>query len=133
MMAVDVPTVEEILQRFPALTDQSVLVSALLEEASKQVDERWRTEDQKIAIMYLTAHLVTVEVESGGGTGGSGVSMDTIASESIGSFSISYANKSSQGTKSSADDLMSTIYGRRYAAYRRANFGGVIVAGGDDV
>lgn len=134
-MAVDAPTLEEVLTRFPSLEANAELVEAILPEAIAQVDERWRTEDQKIAIQYLVAHMVTVEVNAGGGADGEGVvavGQGPITGESFGSMSVSYADGSggvsSAGLTGSEAVFASTIYGRRFADLRRKNLGGVVVA-----
>lgn len=138
-MAVDAPTVDEVLTRFPALEANAELVEAVLPEAIAQVDERWRQQDQKIAIQYLVAHMVTVEVDAGGGAdGGTGsgvaVGQGPISSESFGSgMSVSYGNGGSggagvDGLSASEIALASTIYGRRFANLRRQNFPRVVVA-----
>lgn len=137
-MAVDAPTVNEILTRFPSLEANAELVEMVLPEAIAQVDTRWRKEDQKIAIQYLVAHMVTVEVDAGGGVdGGTGsgvvVGQGPIASESFGSgLSVSYGNGGSggagtEGLSASEAALASTVYGRRFADLRRKNFPRVVV------
>lgn len=119
-MAVIVPTVEEVLARFPSLEASEELVAACLEEAIEQVDDRWREVDTKRAIMYLTAHLAQVELDGGIDSGvGS-----NIASESMGPISVSYRD----GASSGSTDYSRTIYGQRFEELLRANFGGVLVA-----
>lgn len=125
-MAVDVPTVDDIFTRFPTLEAEEDLVAAILPEAIAQVDERWRTQDQKIAIMYLVAHMVTVEANAGGGADGAGVSVGNIASESLGPMSVSY--KDSGSAAGSVSDYQSTVYGKQFQALLRKNFPGIIVA-----
>lgn len=120
-MAVIVPTIDEVLARFPDLEGNDELVEACLEEAQESVDDRWREADTKRAIMYLTAHLVQTELDRGAGSGSAG----NIASESMGPMSVSYrdGNGSKDGT-----DYNTTIYGQRFYELLRANFGGVMIA-----
>lgn len=116
---VDVPTTDDIITRFPSLEGKEDLIDAILPEASAKVTDSWRVQDQKIAIMYLVAHMVTVE--------GDADSLPVI-SESLGPFSTSYAY--------STDDnpYFRTEYGRRWWGYAQANGagggGGILLVGG---
>lgn len=71
------------------------------------------------ATLYLTAHLLTLDIESGAGSigassdGGGG----EVVAESAGGVSASYK---SQTDKSKDVFYMSTAYGRRYVALRNA-------------
>lgn len=126
-MAVIVPTVEEIVTRFPAFDGQEELLEACLAEAVTQVDDRWVESDTKIAIMYLTAHLAQTEIDRGADSGGAGAG-GIIASESMGPMSVSYATPGASGGMFAGNDYATTIYGQRFAEKLRDNFGGVRVA-----
>lgn len=128
-MAVDAPTVDEVLARFPALEDEEELVTALLPEAIRQVNERWSQDDQKPAILYLVAHMVVTERDAGGGVDGGGVAAGDIASESLGPLSVSYRDTTSGANK--YGEYGSTIYGKRFLDIKRRNFGGPIVGAVD--
>lgn len=110
-MALDVPTLEQFLERFPEFEGQDEKITALIAEAQNSVDERWRTQDQRTAIQYLVAHMLQVENEQ--------IEGGAIASESFGgAISVSYARNTSVTV------LGTTVYGQRYLALARANVGG---------
>jgi len=71
------------------------------------------------AVLYLTAHLLTLDIESGAGsTGASSDGGDgEVVSESAGGVSASFK---SQADKGKDVFYMSTAYGRRYIALRNA-------------
>ena len=117
-MAVDMPTPEEFMARFPQFDGQDDQVEVALNEAARSVGETWIANDQKDAIMYLAAHLMTEEAQYDGSSGGG-----PIASESFGPISVSYASPSS------ANDgyLATTIYGKRFIRLRKRSFPGIAV------
>lgn len=71
------------------------------------------------AVLYLAAHLLTLDIESGSGsTGASSDGGDgEVTSESAGGVSASYK---SQAAKEKDVFYMSTVYGRRYVTLRNA-------------
>lgn len=113
-MAYVAPTVDDFLLKFSELSDtEDDVVQALLDEALRYVDTRWREADYQDAALYLAAHWASKNksAESGG----------EIASESFGPISVTYAR--SDGTK----HVDSTQYGRRFAELRRGNHAGPVV------
>lgn len=118
-LAAQVPTVLEFQTRFPVFEDNSdAQIQAVIDEAKRDVGDDWVVEDQKPAIMYLTAHLLTTEEGDRAASG-------EIASESFGPMSTTYR------ASSTTAQWMSTEYGRRYAQIRRRNVGhGIMVVGG---
>ena len=112
------PTVDQFRSRFPIFEDaEDELIEALLSEAASQIDTSWREADYQPAIMYLTAHLLATDNSSEGDSvefGGAGAG--TIASESFGALSVSYATKSGSNASNAAwaAEYETTEYGRRY-------------------
>lgn len=126
-------TLDDFRKRFPIFEEtEDDTISALIEEATGQIDTSWRSADYRPAIMYLTAHLTATDNSADtdaveiGAAGSSGA----IASESFGGMSISYASgggaSSQSGSLSSNDQYGTTEYGRRYLALLRKNVPAVL-------
>ena len=125
-MALNKPTVDEFVTRFPQFEGKEDLAQIIIDEASNQVSETWLEQDQKTAIMYLTAHLMTMQsqMEDNGGAGGGG----SIKSESFGPISVSYGDVGSNASSNEADAaLRSTSYGLEYIRLRNLNFPAIAV------
>lgn len=125
-MAYDAPTVAEFKTRFPAVAGSKSddTIQAYLDEATNTVDESWREQDYKIAIMYLAAHNMTLEdTAAAGGGGTSGV----VSSESFGGMSISYDN--SKGTDNAAANSQwgATFYGQQFYLLLKRNKPSIVV------
>jgi hypothetical protein len=121
MTAPTVPTAASIKLRFKEFADvDDPVIEFAIEEARTEVDDGW-TAQADIALVYLVAHYVASANQnaSSGGDGDGG----TIASESIGRLSITYA-RTAQSTSADATDKESTSYGRRYLEILAANFSG---------
>lgn len=125
----DPVTIEQFTKRFPIFADRETdQLAAVLAEANTQVDNRWEAKDYPIAIMYLMAHLLSLDASQETdavaiGPPGAG---QIVASESIGGMSVSYFNpgQNLRGVKPSFWD--STEYGRRFYRLLKANFGGPV-------
>lgn len=112
----EIPTAAEFEARFPSFDVATTIIDAVIAEAARSVGEGWEVEDQKPAILYLTAHMLTME---DGDVAGRGV----ISSESFGPMSTSYKVSDKGGYDA-------TEYGRRFANIRRRNVGSPVVVGG---
>lgn len=122
-MAYDVPTVDDVIARFPELaaTNEDVF-ELVLQEAQRRVDTSWLEGDYTTAIIYLTAHLASLAnqtAESGGDT-----SAQFITSESYGRISLSY---SAVNTAISSTGLQTTVYGQLFVGLVKRNFPAVLV------
>lgn len=117
-MAVTV-TVDDVIERIPALDGQDDQIELILPEALRCVGEDWDEDDAKLAVIYMTAHLLQAEEGASDGTG------QAISSESFGPMSVSYATPSEQ-----TSDYKSSEWGRRYLRLLRRNVAGVVVARG---
>jgi len=131
-LASEIPTVDEFVTRFPQFDGQDEVIEVVIPEAPRDVGDNWIVTDQKPAIMYLTAHLMTVEALALAG-GGGGAARGSIVAESFGPMSTSYANPNGSGGDSSmASSYMRTEYGKRYYQIARRNTPDVSVVGGDN-
>jgi hypothetical protein len=118
-MAYTAPTTDDFTARFPQFEDtDSDQIQAVLDEAINSVDTSWREVDYAPAILYLTAHLLTVENSSGAGGGSSS---GIIASESFGGMSISYDNSRSADDQAANSQYGSTSYGRSFYRLLKLN------------
>lgn len=112
-MPYTLPTADQFLDKFTEFEDaDDEVVTALIAEAARQVDESWIEDDYQTAILYLTAHYLQL---SGGAydTGG-------LQSFSLGAISVTYADFAKQ----KLGELDTTSYGQRFAKLRRQNRGG---------
>lgn len=115
-------TIEQFYERFPQFDNGSdEQVEAILAEAGTWVDATWNQTDADNAVMYLSAHMLSVEqANPDGGAAGA------VQSESFGPISVSYAVNQASGSDLSA--LKSTLYGQRYLALLNRNKRGPILA-----
>ncbi len=124
------PTPTELKARhtaFAAVADAIVL--AAIVDANRHVDSSWLVSDYKSAIMLLAAHMMVTEgALNPDGAAVQAVVSGPIQSESLGDASVSYAASNvSSGMSAEESELMSTVYGRRFAALRRANLGPAVM------
>jgi hypothetical protein len=121
-MAITQITVDDVLERFPQFEGREAEIELLIPEVYLWVDDRFPTNIQKYAALYLTAHWLTVETTAADEASSGGAS---IASESMGPFSITYAK--SQTTTGDMNGFRDTVYGRRFLTYCAGLFGGPVV------
>jgi hypothetical protein len=125
-MAYTTPTLGDFLIRFPVFSDSDPsIITALLAEATAQLDQSWREEDYAPAILYLTAHLLATDNSGEGEDIEIGGAQGAISSESFGGLSVSYASPSNNALSDSAQ-FGSTAYGRRFLVLLRNNRGGPV-------
>jgi hypothetical protein len=110
---VDTPTADEIIERFPQFDGKDEQIELLIPEAALYVSDRWCTDSQKLAIMYMVAHLLSSE-EAAVAAGGE------VQSES---FSLPGISESVTYRKDGSP-LASTIFGQRYLGLFKRCFGG---------
>lgn len=107
------PTAQQLKTRHPAFVDlDSDYVDAVIADAARLIDSTWFEADYQPAIMYLAAHMMTLEGNNDGDDKG------VVVSERIGDASASYA---APGAQSSVSDYQATSYGRRYLQLLRVN------------
>ncbi len=120
-VTVTIPTATSIKMRFSEFADVvDPLIEFAIEEARMEVGGNWKR-GYNLAIVYLTAHYIASAIAAAASGGGGG----DVASESIGRFSISYAQTANANAVH--DDLESTSYGRRFEELRDRNFGGPVI------
>lgn len=124
-MAYTPVVIQDFKDRFPTyaavMTDEQI--QSLLDEANGVVDDSWREQDYKPAILYYMAHSYLSERDADAGVGSSG----QIASESFGPMSRSYVTNTSSNRFD--QDYARTEWGRRFARLLRLNFPAVAIAG----
>ena len=122
-MSYDVPTVADFRARFPSFaTTSDEEIQIAIDDASDMVDETWLEKDFQKAILFLAAHYLTISsAEVAGAIGDE----QTIASESFGPISVSYA-KTETGS-GNGSSFATTGYGRRYLELLGLNFPAILV------
>lgn len=95
---------------FATTLDATIQIS--IDESAISVTERWgKYED--MGLYYLTAHLLTLSTNL---LTGDNSSMQTVAGQSVGSVSVSYANPALNNTSDAF--FGSTAYGQQYLIYK---------------
>jgi len=108
-MATTTPTNFKV--RFPEFNSvDDVRIELFIEDATATVNANCSNSD--LMITYLTAHLLTVGIQS---TDGDISTIKGTASESVGDVSVSYATSSGKPE----NDFYKTIYGQRYLDLRK--------------
>lgn len=133
-MAYTIPTAAEFKAAFPAFAAvPDAAIEQALSEATAYEDETW-PDQQTYAngLMLLAAHFLT---QQGLGTGAEAAAaaggMSTFQRAKSGTFEFDRGAKAaSAGGDPFYDDLMSTSYGRRWAALAKRLFSGPLVLGG---
>lgn len=99
--------------RFPEFSSiDDTIIQMLLDEAYIFIKDN---QYQDTLILYFTAHNLVVQQSQASGNNSS---ITTVASESVGSVSTSYATP--QSDNSSIAFYNSTSYGQKYLEYKRA-------------
>jgi hypothetical protein len=118
-MALDVPTADEFIERFPTFDGRDDLIEAMIAECVLgEVNENWLTKDQKRAIMYWVAHSITMEDNASDNSG-------QVRMEKTGDIMIQYDTGVQSGMTPS--NYNQTEYGRRFIELRKRNFPSVVV------
>lgn len=124
-MSYSVPLASEFKTRHPRFASlENCQIDAVIEEATRQVDETWTEGDYANAIMYLTAHMLIMEGALGGDDAPP-IDAGPLTGWSTGDASESYAQSRAGGD--SAGQYGATEYGQRFAALRRRNVGGPVI------
>lgn len=128
-MAYTPPTYAEFITRFPIFDDlikwPQAMVEAVIVEATNNIDNTWVEADYKPAIMYQTAHILSIDNAAEGQEPSVGP-QTYLSGESFSGMSMSYSKV--EGSLGSSEIWGSTSYGRRYLDLLRKNRGGPIVA-----
>ncbi len=124
-MPYTVPTAAQFKAKFPtfaAVADATIDLA--IGEANASVDTTWVEADYQPAIMYLAAHIMTIDgvVIAGAGLGdGAGIINAGLVSDmKVGDVAVKLAGPAG-GSSGSGSGLSSTGYGRRYLELLRRN------------
>lgn len=126
-MAYTTPTAAQFKARFPAFSavaDETV--DAFIAEANRNVDTSWLEADYQRAIMYLAAHLMTIEDVLGEAPDGFKFSGGVITSEKLGDAQTNYGN-TANASAAYPGDYGATVYGRQFATLLKLNQPAVLV------
>lgn len=139
-MAYTKPTAAEFKVRFPEFTPVAdATINAIIDEQEIQVGESWFEDDRRPALMYLVAHLLTIQGEPGrsieiaAGGSGSQTANGVLKSRKVGDVSVEYQNANERiGTGAGVNTVGKagyelTMYGRQFQTYLRRNFRTMIV------
>jgi len=125
-MPYTLPTLDQFRTKFPTFADVgNGTIQDAIEEASASVDTSWIEADYQPAILYLAAHLMTVNgalwSSLGAGVGGI-VGAGLVSEAKLGDAQVKLGSAgSSAGGGSSGSDLASTPYGLQYLRLLRRN------------
>lgn len=129
-MPYDAPTYAEFIARFPIFDNvlkwPQAMVELVIVEATNNIDTSWVETDYKNAIMYQTAHILSIDNAAEGQEPSVGP-QTFMSGESFAGMSMSYSQVQG-GTLGSSEIWGSTSYGRRYLDLLRKNKGGPVVA-----
>ena len=117
-------TPTELIARFPELSAESTpRLQLAIDDATLLVGTSFG-KFYEMALAYMSAHLFTMGKQS---STGNAASFKEVASESVGSVSVSYVT-SSDGSSGGPSDFSSTIYGQQFENLKkRACFGSVLI------
>lgn len=109
----------DILARFPGafIGYDTAFITLIITEAATIIDEDVWGDDYDIGLTYLTAHLIASSTAPGGG----GVSVGPVSKRRVGDVELTFATPTAPFN---ADDLYNTVYGKRFAWYRKVHQGG---------
>lgn len=129
------PTAADFKAKFPtfaAVGDPTITLA--ITEASASVDQSWVAADYQPAILYLAAHIMTLDgvvvVGSDLGTAGGVINAGLVSEMRVGDVQVKLggpAGGSSGGAGGAGTGLGSTGYGRRYLELLRRNQSGPLL------
>lgn len=130
-----VPTVDQFRVKFPTFaTVGDATITAALLEASDTVNIDWVERDYQPAILYLAAHILTLDgaltASSDISDAGSIINAGLVSEMKVGDVSVKLAGASGGtggGSGASGSGYASTGYGRRFLELLRRNFPAVAI------
>lgn len=119
------PTAAEFKAKFPTFAAvASATIDSAVGEASASVDTSWIEADYQPAIMYLAAHIMTIDgvvIGSAGlGDGAGIINAGLVTDMKVGDVMVKLAGSAGEGG-SGASGYRSTPYGRRFLELLRRN------------
>jgi hypothetical protein len=131
------PNATNLLARYPEFSNiDDPRITVLIGEALREVDDSWIEADRAPAVLALTAHLLASDPNRTSSGNGSvtveGVTYETagaISSVQVGDNKVTFGSGRASGSSStgSADDLASTVYGRRFLQLMRRSHPPIVV------
>lgn len=126
-MPYTLPTLSDFRTKFPTfagVTDATINMA--IQEASASVDQSWIEADYQPAILYLAAHILTIDgalIDAlGAGAAGGVMGAGLVTEAKVGDVQVKLGGAGSgSGGGSSASGLGSTPYGLRYRDLLRRN------------
>ena len=125
-MAYDLPAPGELKTKLPAFASvPDPTIQDAIDEAKASVDQSWIEADYKPAIIYLAAHLMTLNgvliASSGLGDGSGLIASGAVSEMKVGDVQVKLGSATSGAGGGSSSGLASTPYGRRYLDLLRRN------------
>lgn len=126
-MPYEIPTIEQFRTKFPTFSGvPDPTIGAALGEASASVDQSWIEADYQPAILYLAAHILTVDGALfdalGSGAVGGVIAAGQVAEAKVGDVQVKLAGPAGGSSGAGgASGLRSTGYGLRYLDLLRRN------------
>jgi hypothetical protein len=134
-MPYTLPTAAQFKAKFPtfaAVADPTITLA--ITEASASVDRGWVEADYQPAILYLAAHIMTIDgvVIAGSDLGSAGgvINAGLVSEMKVGDVQVKLSGSAGGSSGSAGGDmagLRSTGYGRRYVELLRRNQSGPIL------
>jgi hypothetical protein len=122
------PTAEAFKVKFPTFASVAdPTVTAAIAEAGTSVDNTWIEADYQPAILYLAAHIMTLDgvviAASDLGSAAGAINAGLVSEMKVGDVAVKLGGSSSSGggAGGSGTGLASTGYGRRYLELLRRN------------
>lgn len=126
-MSYDLPTAADLKAKLPLFAAVSdPVITAALGEAASQVDQTWREADYKPAIIYLAAHIMSVDgvLLNANAPGGAGqmIASGEISEMKVGDVMVKVGGGGqSSGAIATSQGYGSTRYGQRFLQLMRLN------------
>lgn len=118
------PTLEQFRTKFPTFAGVAdATITAAIDEASASVDESWIEADYQPAILYLAAHILTLDgaLYSDLGSIGGVIGAGLVSEAKVGDAQVKLSGGASGGSGAGGGGLASTPYGLRYRDLLRRN------------
>lgn len=115
------PTVDQFRVKFPTFSGvRNPTVQAAIDEASASVDQSWIEADYQPAILYLAAHIMTLDgvLFDGMGAAGGMIAAGQVSEAKVGDAQVKLG---AAGGGSSGSGIASTPYGLRYRDLLKRN------------
>lgn len=123
-MPYTIPTLSDFRTKFPTFAGVAdATITAAITEASASVDQSWIEADYQPAILYMAAHILTLDGALYGDLGSIGgvIGAGLVSEAKVGDAQVKLAGGASGGSGAGGGGLASTPYGLRYRDLLRRN------------